>query len=153
MEVQSVFKLKILGQNRVYFEVLVLLLTVGNMYKWICMLLARNKVLILTKTATCIKFESPICQCHANSVNTLFPCGFRVRPVIPRGAGGAMTPRLPYFGSFFNPILTRRGRLYPPHYYWHPRIFRPSYGPERYLSSKDSSEDNWRFSKKKAQWV
>ena len=24
----------------------------------------------------------------------------------------------------------RRGRLCPPQYYWHPRIFRPSYGPE-----------------------
>ena len=66
-------------------------LTVWNMYKCI-MLLARNKVLILTKTATCIKFEFPICQCHANSVNTLFPCGFRVRPVILGGAGGVMPP-------------------------------------------------------------
>ena len=56
------------------------------------MLLARNKVLILTKTATCIKFEFPICQCHANSVNTLFPCGFRVKPVILGGAGGVMPP-------------------------------------------------------------
>ena len=64
------------------------------------MLLARNKILILTKTATCIKFEFPICQCHANSVNTLFPCGFRVRPVIPRGAGGAMAPLPPIFWQF-----------------------------------------------------
>ena len=31
-----------------------------------------------------------------------------------------------------NPIWTRRGRLCPPHYYWHPRIFRPSYSPGIY---------------------
>ena len=29
-----------------------------------------------------------------------------------------------------NPISTRRWRLCPPHHYWHPRIFWPSYGPE-----------------------
>ena len=49
------------------------------------------------------------------------------RPVVPGGAGGAKTP--PDFGRSVNPISTRRGRLCPPHYYWHPRIFRPSYGP------------------------
>ena len=32
-----------------------------------------------------------------------------------------------------NPISIRRGRLCPPHYYWHPRIFRPSYGPVRII--------------------
>ena len=35
----------------------------------------------------------------------------------------------PDFGRSVNPISTRRGRLCPPHYYWHPRIFIPSYGP------------------------
>ena len=39
-------------------------------------------------------------------------------PVIPKG----------------DPISTRRGRLCPPHYYWYPEIFIPSYGPE-YISS------------------
>ena len=34
------------------------------------------------------------------------------------------------FGRSVNPISTRRGRLCSPHFkYWHPRIFRPSYGP------------------------
>ena len=32
-----------------------------------------------------------------------------------------------------NPISTRRGRLCPTNYYWHPLIFRPSYGPGRCL--------------------
>ena len=50
------------------------------------------------------------------------------RPVIPWGAEGAMAP--PDFGRPVNPISTRRGRLCPPHYYRHPRIFRPSYGPD-----------------------
>ena len=67
-------------------------LTVWNRYVQLSILLARNKALILMKTATCIKFEFPICQCHANSVNTLFPCGFRVKPVILGGAGGVMPP-------------------------------------------------------------
>ena len=52
---------------------------------------------------------------------------FFFRPVVPGGAGGAMAP--PDFGRSVNPILTRRGRLCPPHYYCHPRIFRLSYGP------------------------
>ena len=34
------------------------------------------------------------------------------------------------FGRSVNPISTRGGRLWPPNYYWHPRIFRPSDGPE-----------------------
>ena len=38
-----------------------------------------------------------------------------------------MTP--PDFGRSVNPISTRGDRLCPPNYYWHPRIFRPSYGP------------------------
>ena len=40
---------------------------------------------------------------------------------------GAMAP--PDLGRSVNPISTRRGRLCPPHYYWHPWIFRLSYGP------------------------
>ena len=45
--------------------------------------------------------------------------------VVPGGAGVAMA--LPEFGR-----STRRGRLCPPHYYWHSQIFIPSasYGPE-----------------------
>ena len=34
------------------------------------------------------------------------------RPVVPRGAGGAMAP--PNFGRSVNPILTKGGRLCPP---------------------------------------
>ena len=41
-------------------------------------------------------------------------------------------PRCPDFGRSINPTSTRRGRLSPPFYYWHFRIFRPSYGPEDY---------------------
>ena len=52
-------------------------------------------------------------------------CIMSHRPVIPAGAGGAMAP--PDFGRSVNPISTRRGRLCPLHYYWHPGIFRPSY--------------------------
>ena len=52
------------------------------------------------------------------------------RGVVPGGAGGATA--LPDFSRSVNPISTRRGRLCPPHYYWHPRIFRPSYGPVDY---------------------
>jgi hypothetical protein len=35
------------------------------------------------------------------------------------------------FGRSVNPISTWRGELCPPHYYWHLRIFRTSYGPAR----------------------
>ena len=35
----------------------------------------------------------------------------------------------PDFSGSVNPISTRRGRLCHPYYYWHPRVFRPSYGP------------------------
>ena len=44
------------------------------------------------------------------------------------GCRGCHAPP-PDFGRSVNPISTRRGRLCPPHWYWHPRIFRPSYGP------------------------
>ena len=47
--------------------------------------------------------------------------------VVPRGAGGAMA--LPDFGRSVNPISTRGDRLWPPNYYWHPRIFRTSDSP------------------------
>ena len=53
-----------------------------------------------------------------------------LRLVVPGGAGGAggaITP--PDFGRSVNPISTRRGTLCPSNYNWHPRIFRPSYGP------------------------
>ena len=33
------------------------------------------------------------------------------------------------FSKSVNLISTRRGRLCPIHHYWHPRIFRPAYGP------------------------
>ena len=45
----------------------------------------------------------------------------------PWGYGG-MT--LSDFGRSVNPISTEKSRLSPPHYYWHRRIFRPSYGPD-----------------------
>ena len=45
--------------------------------------------------------------------------------IVPGGAGGAMAP--PDFGRLVNPISTR-GTDYA--HYWHPRIFRPSDGPE-----------------------
>ena len=32
---------------------------------------------------------------------------------------------------------TVRGRLCPPHYYWHPRIFKSSYGPVNTLVEVD----------------
>ena len=35
---------------------------------------------------------------------------------------GANSP--PNFGGSFNPISTRRGRLCPPHYYWHPLEYK-----------------------------
>ena len=77
-------------------------------------LLARNKILILTKTATCIKFEFPICQCHANSVNTLFPCGFRVRPVIP-WAGVPVVPWHPHILAVQLTLSQPRGPDYAHH--------------------------------------
>ena len=40
------------------------------------------------------------------------------RPVVPGGAGSAMAPL--DFGRSVNRISTRRGRLCPSHYYWHP---------------------------------
>ena len=56
-------------------------------------------------------------------------CGPSIyRGVVPGGAGGAMAP--PDFGRSVNPISTRGKRLCPPNYYWQPRIFRPSDGPE-----------------------
>ena len=48
--------------------------------------------------------------------------------LVPGDSGGAMAP--PDFGRSVNPISTREDRLCPPNYYWHPRIFRPSDGPE-----------------------
>ena len=39
-------------------------------------------------------------------------------------------------GRSVYPISTRRGRLCPAlHYYWHPRIFRPSYGPGKWAAA------------------
>ena len=52
-----------------------------------------------------------------------------IRPV--RGARGAIPSTPPDFGISVEPISTRRLRhIMPPHHYWHPRIFRPSYGPQ-----------------------
>ena len=50
------------------------------------------------------------------------------RPVGAGGARGAMAS--PYFGRSIIHISIRGVRLCPPHYYRHPRIFRPSYGPD-----------------------
>ena len=47
--------------------------------------------------------------------SSYLPCTILCRPVIPWGAGGTTAP--PDFGRLFNPILTSRGRLCPPHYY------------------------------------
>ena len=53
------------------------------------------------------------------------------RSVVPGGAGGAMAS--PDFGRSVNPISTSAGgRLCPPNYYWYPRIFRYSDGPDIY---------------------
>ena len=41
----------------------------------------------------------------------------------------AVAPVAPVDTSL-NPISTEKSRLCPPHYYWHRRIFRPSYGPD-----------------------
>ena len=54
----------------------------------------------------------------------------RLRPVGAGSAGDARAP--PDFGIWDNLISNRGGSLCPPHYYWHPRIFRPSYGPVDY---------------------
>ena len=35
----------------------------------------------------------------------------------------------PKFGQISKPSLNQGGQIMPPHYYWHPKIFRPSYGP------------------------
>ena len=51
----------------------------------------------------------------------------RLRPVGAGSAGDARAP--PDFGIWDNLISNRGGSLCPPHYYWHPRIFRPSYSP------------------------
>ena len=52
--------------------------------------------------------------------------------VVPGGAGGAMAH--PDFDRSVDPISTRGDRLCPPNYYWHPRIFRPSDGPELFVN-------------------
>ena len=39
------------------------------------------------------------------------------------------------FSRSVNPISTKKGRLCPPHYYWHPQIFRPSYDPDQVENS------------------
>jgi hypothetical protein len=49
------------------------------------------------------------------------------RGVVPVAAGCAMAH--PDFGRSVKPISTRGDRLCPPNYYWHSRIFRPSFGP------------------------
>ena len=48
-------------------------------------------------------------------------------PWAPKRKGGGACP--PILGRSVSPITNRRVRLFPPHFYWHPRIFRPSYGP------------------------
>ena len=44
------------------------------------------------------------------------------------------------FGRSVNPISTRGDRLCLPNYYWHPRIFKPSDGPEYHIYYKESCE-------------
>ena len=56
-----------------------------------------------------------------------------IRGVVPGGAGSAMAH--PDFGRSVNPISTRGYRLCSPNYYWHPRIFRPSDGPDDCIKS------------------
>ena len=46
--------------------------------------------------------------------------------------------RVPDFGRSANPISTRGDRLCPPNYYWHPRIFKSSYGPPQI-------SERWKF--------
>ena len=68
------------------------------------------------------------------------PRNLVLRPVVPGCAGCAMAH--PIFGWSVNPISTRGDRLYPPNYYWHTRIFRPSDGPE------SRSCENWNATSK-----
>ena len=58
-----------------------------------------------------------------------------VRPTISALNYTEQACRPQIFGRSVNPILTRRGRLCPPNYYWHPRIFRPSYGPAEWMKN------------------
>ena len=55
------------------------------------------------------------------------PTAIASRPVVPGCAGCAMAH--PIFRRSVNPISTRGDRLWPPNYYWHIQIFRPSDGP------------------------
>ena len=50
--------------------------------------------------------------------NNLIYHVLKIRGVVPGGAGGAMAS--PDFSRLVKPISTRRDRLCPPHYYWHP---------------------------------
>jgi hypothetical protein len=82
--------------------------------------------LIETVCSTVVSEE----QIVEHSLKTLWVAISNTRGVVPWGAGNAMAP--PDFGGSVNPMSTRRGRLWLLHYYWHPRIFRPSYGPEHF---------------------
>ena len=48
-------------------------------------------------------------------------CSILLQACRPWGAGGAMAHQLT--------LSQPEGQIMPPHDYWHPRIFRPSYGP------------------------
>ena len=56
------------------------------------------------------------------------------RAVVTGGTGGTLAH--PESGSSVNPIPTRRGRLCPPYYWEHPRIWKPndSSAPQFYVS-------------------
>ena len=46
----------------------------------------------------------------------------------------------PDFGRSVNSISTRRGRLYPSQYFWHPQIFRSSYSTVLYSCKLQSNK-------------
>ena len=52
----------------------------------------------------------------------------------------------PDSGRSVNPISTRGDRLCPPNYYWHTRIFRPSYGPERPDTEQEEKSEHQNMS-------
>ena len=58
--------------------------------------------------------------------------------------GGVGVP----FGKSVNPIyLNQEGQICPPHYKWHPRIFRASYGPASIIENvlDDPWRNNWKY--------
>ena len=73
-----------------------------------------------------------LCIIYLNCPESLNKIYVFYRPVVPGCARCAMAH--PDFGRSVNPISTRGDRLYPPNYYWHIQIVRPSDRPATSLS-------------------